>query len=213
MIPRTHIIIFAKAPLPGFAKTRLIPFLGEEQTAKLARALLFHAIDQALQANPDSVELCVTPDVSASCWQTLSLPDALTMTGQGEGDLGQRMARACKRALNTHSRVLLMGTDCPALSADILKQAATMLTDHEACLLPVSDGGYALLGLSQFEPSLFEAIPWSTPQVTRLTRERCQALNWRIAELDELHDIDEPKDLVYLPDTFNWVKQEAVNAK
>lgn len=202
MHPQCHIIIFAKAPLTGFAKTRLIPALGEVETAKLARRLFFHAIEQALNADLGSVELCVTPSMDHVCWQAFDLPASLILTEQGDGDLGQRMARASNRALQQNKAVLLMGTDCPDLNADLLKQAANSLMQHDACLTPVVDGGYALLGLTKFDDYLFTNIPWSTSEVTRLTLERCQALNWTLAKLTTLHDIDEAEDLRYLPEGF-----------
>ena len=194
-----HIIIFAKAPLAGFAKTRLIPVLGEAETAKLARRLFFHAIEQALKAELGTVELCVTPALDHACWQYLNLPASLLLTEQGQGDLGQRMAQACRRALQQNKAVLLMGTDCPSLSADALKQAAHSLMQYDACITPVSDGGYALLGLKAYDPSLFNEIPWSTAAVAPMTLERCRQLGWQVETLPVLHDIDEADDLQYLP--------------
>lgn len=211
MQTNVHIIIFAKAPLAGFAKTRLIPVLGEAETAKLAKRLFFHAIEQALNAQLGTVELCVTPSLDHACWQSLDLPASLILTEQGQGDLGQRMARASKRALQQNKTVLLMGTDCPGLNADVLKQAANSLMQHDACITPVSDGGYALLGLSRFDDQLFTDIPWSTAEVARLTLERCQALNWTLAKLATLHDIDEADDLRYLPEGISWKFHEIPN--
>jgi rSAM/selenodomain-associated transferase 1 len=198
----THIIIFAKAPLPGFAKTRLIPALGQSGAAKLAQHLFYHSIDQAINAQLGTVELCVTPGLEDVCWQDFPLPKDLIISEQGEGDLGARMARATQRALKAHRSVLLIGTDCPGLTASMLNDAAALLNQHDACLIPVSDGGYALLGLRHFDETLFSHIPWSTAEVAALTRARLHALNWSLAELAELHDIDEPGDLYYLPSHF-----------
>lgn len=194
------IIIFAKAPLPGFAKTRLIPALGEAGAARLARRLFYHAIDQALRADLGSVELCVTPSLDHACWQEMDLPASLILTEQGEGDLGQRMARNSHRVLKNNHAVLLMGTDCPALTADYLQHAAATLKQSDACLTPVSDGGYALLGLNQYDESLFTEMPWSTETVAALTLARCHKLNWQVATLPALHDIDEADDLRYFPE-------------
>lgn len=202
MYTDTHIIIFAKAPLPGFAKTRLIPALGASGAAELARRLFDHACEQAMAAQLGSVELCVTPDITDPCWQQIEFPEGLTFSSQGEGDLGERMARATQRALDEHSSVLLMGTDCPALTTSVIVQAAEFLNYEEACLAPVSDGGYALLGLKRFHHSLFNEIRWSTEQVAQTTRQRLAALNWSLAELDELHDIDEADDLKFLPEAW-----------
>lgn len=205
MYTDTHIIIFAKAPLPGFAKTRLIPVLGESGAAQVARQLFYHAIEQALTAQLGTVELCVTPDLEDACWQDLALPEQLILSSQGEGDLGERMARATQAALKKHDAVLLTGTDCPGLTAALLIEAATLLHRHAACMAPVSDGGYALLGLKQFDETLFSDIPWSTADVAACTRIRLDALNWPFAELGELHDIDELEDLIYLPEEWKAI--------
>lgn len=69
------------------------------------------------------------------------------------------------------------------------------LQNHDACLCPVADGGYALLGLRRFSPALFTDIPWSTEQVAAITRQRLAALGWRLAESETLNDVDEPADL------------------
>ena len=199
MDKQTHIIIFAKAPLAGFAKTRLIPALGEQGAAQLAKKLFDHAIKEALSADIGSVELCITPSLKNDCWKDFSLPKSLIITSQGEGDLGERMARASERALKSNAAVLLIGTDCPELDRSYLREAAEELACHDACLTPVSDGGYALMGLNIFHPSLFDNIPWSTDKVSALTLERFRYLDWQVAHLRELHDIDEPEDLKYLP--------------
>ena len=139
------------------------------------------------------------------CWKDFNLPKSITITEQGEGDLGERMARASKRTLQRNGAVLLVGTDCPGLDRTYLREAAEELACHDACLSPVSDGGYALMGLNAFHPSLFDSMPWSTEKVSALTLERFRHLDWQVAHLRALHDIDEPGDLKYLPDEFVYV--------
>lgn len=205
-----HIIIFAKAPLAGFAKTRLIPALGEQGAAQLAQHLFDYAIQEALAADLGSVELCLTPSLKHDCWNSFNLPKTLIITEQGEGDLGKRMARASEKALSYNQGVLLMGTDCPEVDRYYLRLAAEELSCHDACLTPVSDGGYALMGLNAFHSTLFDNIPWSTEKVSSLTLERFRYLDWQVAHLKELHDIDEPEDLKYLPDQF--IQERALNS-
>jgi rSAM/selenodomain-associated transferase 1 len=195
----TRILIFAKAPVPGRVKTRLIPALGAAGAAQLARRMLEHTLGQALEAGIGPVELCASPAVSDPDWTGYLLPHDLQTSDQGEGDLGERMARASQRALALETRVLLIGTDCPGLSARHLRAAAAALENHEAALYRALDGGYPLLGLRAFHPSLLAAIPWSTSSVAELTLARMQALAWRVWLGDTLADIDEPADLVHLP--------------
>ncbi|MGC8121036.1 TIGR04282 family arsenosugar biosynthesis glycosyltransferase [Marinobacter sp. VGCF2001] len=192
---KTRIILIAKEPRPGHVKTRLIPALGEAGAAQLADRMLRHTLAQALAANIGPVELCVSPDPAAVYWQQPGLGDRAILSSQAGGDLGHRMAEAAQKALNDGSPVILIGTDCPDLTANRLQQMARQLQHHDACMCPVADGGYALLGLQRFNATLFSEIPWSTAAVADITRRRLAALGWRLAESDPLNDVDEPADL------------------
>ncbi|MBW8467152.1 MAG: TIGR04282 family arsenosugar biosynthesis glycosyltransferase [Thiobacillus sp.] len=194
-----RIVIFAKAPVAGLAKTRLIPALGAQGAALLATALLDHAVAQALASGVGPVELCVTPAPADPLWSGLALQATLTWSDQGDGDLGERMARAAQRVLDAGEPVLLMGTDCPALTAARIREAAASLTAADATLVPAFDGGYVLLGLNHFDASLFAGIAWSTATVAQETRRRVEQIGWSLRTLPTLHDIDEPADLRWLP--------------
>jgi hypothetical protein len=189
------LLVFAKAPLPGRVKTRLIRALGAGGAARLARHLLDLALEQARAAAVGPVELCMSPGPDHPDWTGISLPPGIDTSDQGDGDLGERMARAAKRHIDNGETVLLTGTDCPGLDATRLRAAAARLADHDAVLHPAEDGGYSLLGLNAFHPSLFADMPWSTPAVARLTLERMAALAWRVWEGETLRDIDTPEDL------------------
>ncbi len=204
---QVRILIFAKAPVPGRVKTRLIPALGAEGAARLASRLLYHALEQALEADLGPVELCASPAPEHPHWQPwlpalrqLRAPGPfLAWSDQGEGDLGARMARRSRTYLDAGEPVLLMGTDCPGLTPHRLREAATALHGHEAALIPARDGGYVLLGLRTFHPSLFTTMPWGTAAVADLTLERLRDLNWRVWVGAALADIDVPADLLALP--------------
>ncbi|WP_298718835.1 TIGR04282 family arsenosugar biosynthesis glycosyltransferase [uncultured Oceanisphaera sp.] len=195
----TRIIIFAKAPVAELAKTRLIPALGADGAANLARRMLSSTLHAAMSANTGPVELCMTPAPNAIEWRHVPLPAGIELSDQGEGDLGSRMARAARRGLLNNKQVLLIGTDCPHISPALLRQAAKRLTAHDALLHPTMDGGYALLGLRRFHVSLFEHMPWSTDRVAKLTLARIAHLGWRCKLGERLQDIDEPNDLFWLP--------------
>ncbi len=209
-----RIVIFAKAPQPGFAKTRLIAALGAAGAADLARRMLTHTVTEALASGVGTVELCVTPSVAGPSWPALQR--SVRWSEQGDGDLGQRMARAAQRTLGigiaegAHAAgkadaaagaeaVLLIGTDCPQLDRALLQRAANALQQADAVLLPTFDGGYALLGLNRFHRSLFENIAWSTDSVAFDTLRRIEHLDWSLQRLPMLHDIDEPADLKWVP--------------
>lgn len=195
----TRIVIFAKAPQPGSVKTRLIPALGVDGAAALARRFLAHALQQALAANVGQVELCMSPAPCDAAWQGVEINSAVQQTAQGGGDLGERMASAVARVTRAPApadkSVLLIGTDCPALTAPLLQQAALQLGCHGAVMLPAYDGGYVLLGLKSPCPELFDHMPWSTSGVAAETLRRMAAFNMCVWQGPMLHDIDEPADL------------------
>lgn len=198
---RTAITIFAKAPVAGFAKTRLIPTLGPLGAAALAHKLLYHAVAQALAAGCETVDLCVTPDTAHPAFLQLAAQSQgrLQLSLQGSGDLGQRMDRALTFALQRHDRAILMGTDAPHLDTYALQVAVQALQDHDAVFVPALDGGYALVGLTQAQPSLFSDMPWSTSQVMAESRNRARRAGLRWTELAPVADVDEPPDLVHVP--------------
>lgn len=200
-----RIVIFAKAPLPGLAKTRLIPALGAEGAAYLARQMLDNTLAQALAAAIGPVELCVTPAVDNPVWQSLLLPTGIDYSSQGEGDLGARMGRVARRVIEGGEAIILLGTDAADLEVAHLHHAATLLHNADSTLFPTADGGYILLGLNCFHPQLFAAIPWSTAEVATITQQRIAQLGWSLCTGPLLHDIDEPEDLQWLPQ--NWKQQ------
>lgn len=194
-----RVVIIAKAPIAGFAKTRLTPALGAEGAARLARRMLVHTVRTALEARVGAVELCVTPSPDHPVWKTLDLPDGLEWSEQGDGDLGARMARATERTTAAGAAALLIGTDCPGLTALHLRMATEALVDHDVALVPTVDGGYALLALRRFHPCLFTRMPWSTDAVAFETLCRIGRLGWNVKSAQPLQDIDEPADLAWLP--------------
>ena len=152
-LPR--VAIFARYPVPGKAKTRLIPAIGEAAAASLHRRLVEHTVT-AVQASGLPCEMRVTgaPLGDFAAW----LGRNVLLVAQGEGDLGERLARV-------PAPVLLIGSDCPDLSSDHLRGAAQALETKAAVLGPAADGGYWLLGLSHPVPHCFTDISWSTDAV------------------------------------------------
>lgn len=194
----TCLIVFAKFPAEGMAKTRLQPALGIAGSARMARKLLLHSIEQAV-ATGLAVELCVSPAPNDPCWQTLDLPRSLLWSAQANGDLGTRMLTASAQALTKFEKVVLIGTDCPSLSTTVIQSAAQQLDSCDSVMIPASDGGYVLLGFKQTHERLFSDMTWSISNVAAVTRQRLIELDWSLRILETLHDIDEPSDLQYLP--------------
>ncbi|HZF43236.1 MAG TPA: TIGR04282 family arsenosugar biosynthesis glycosyltransferase [Sphingomonadaceae bacterium] len=189
-----RIVIFAKAPVAGAVKTRLIPALGADGAARLAERMLAGTAAAAVAAGLGEPEVCAAPHPEKPEWEPFR-PNGVRMTDQGEGDLGQRLARAAARVIGAGEGVLLIGTDCPDLDAARLRDAAERLRTHDAVIHPAADGGYVLLGLARFDPSLFARIAWSTSSVAADTIARVRALGWTLDIGETLRDIDEPADL------------------
>jgi hypothetical protein len=195
----TAVIVFAKAPVPGLAKTRLAPALGADGAAALAARMLRHALAQATAAGLGPVALCAAPDTTHPALHEAAAACGATLAAQGEGDLGERMHRAFTRHLALHGAALLMGTDAPALDAARLREAAQALQQHDAVFVPALDGGYALVGLRRADARVFTGMRWSHAQVMADTRQRLREAGLRWAELPAVADVDEPADLVHLP--------------
>jgi uncharacterized protein len=184
------IAVLSKAP--GSAKTRLQPVLGAEGAAALQTRLIARTLETALAAGTGPVTLWATPDETHPAFRTIVLRPGLALARQPEGDLGRRM----EVALASACPALVIGTDCPALTPDHLRHAAEALRSGvEAVLIPVDDGGYALIGARNPHPQLFADMAWGTPTIMADTRRRMTdlGLSWR--ELEQLWDVDVPADL------------------
>ena len=204
-----RIIILTKASQPGFTKTRLIPALGEQGAADLAKRMLIHTLNQSLEANIGPVEICTTPAPTDAIWQDFVSSNKLEYSDQGKGDLGERLSRISQRVIDSGESVLLIGTDCTQLTATHLQQARDGLRNSDSILIPATDGGYVLLGLNFFHPLLFESIKWSTATVCTETIDRLKKLGRSVQNFPSMHDIDEPEDLKFLPAT--WKEAEYAN--
>lgn len=187
------IAILAKAPVPGYAKTRLIPTLGADGAAALQAAMLKRTLATALAAGIGPVTLWCAPDRSHPTFaEAVAL--GVELAEQPAGDIGQRM-QAAMAAATTLGGVIVIGADCPALTPAHLRQAAAALAGHDAVVIPAEDGGYVLLGLRQANAAVFSGVAWSTPQVMAQTRARLAAAGLRHAEFSPLFDVDRRSDL------------------
>jgi rSAM/selenodomain-associated transferase 1 len=198
---RATVIVFAKAPVPGEVKTRLIPRLGADGAARMHAALIERSLETARTAGLGSVELCCAPHADHQFFAACAERFGVALTAQVAGDLGARMSAAFDRVVPDAGPVLLMGTDCPALTPEHLREAADALAaGYDAALGPAEDGGYVLVGLVRSSPRVFEGIEWGGSSVLRDTRARLARLGWRWHELAALWDVDRPTDLARLVD-------------
>ena len=190
--------IFARAPVPGETKTRLIPALGAEGAARLHEALVRRAIEVALAARVGPVQLWCAPGPEHVFFSRCAADYPIGLHGQRGADLGERMEAAFDAALGDNAALVVIGSDCPALGPATLAGAAAALADHDAVVAPAEDGGYVLMGLARRVPGLFAGIEWGGPGVMAATRARLAAAATRWKELGTFWDIDRPEDLARL---------------
>jgi len=187
-----RVIVFAKAPVPGAAKTRLIPALGADGAARLHARLVERALETACAAHLGPVELCCAPDRAHPFFAACAARFGAVLTDQGAGDLGERMHRALAAKLPA----VLIGADCPAMTADYLREAAAALAAGlDVALGPAEDGGYVLVAANRIRPDAFARIGWGGPDVMAEQRSRLREGSWRWRELAPLWDVDRPEDL------------------
>jgi rSAM/selenodomain-associated transferase 1 len=185
------IAIMAKAPIPGHAKTRLVPALAPEAAADLQAHFVERTVATALVAAIGPVTLWASPDQTHPAFRQAARA-GVALARQPIGDLGARMAAA----LGTSCPALVVGVDCPALTTDHLRMAAEALRDGlDAVVIPTEDGGYVLIGLQRPQPHLFTDMAWGADTVMAETRRRLAQSNLTWREPAQLWDVDVPADL------------------
>jgi uncharacterized protein len=193
--PKTDIAVMAKAPIPGLAKTRLIPSIGAHAAAVLQERLTEQTLATALAADTGPVTLWCAPDTSHASFRGLAARFPIALARQPDGDLGTRMLAALEAG---GGPALTIGSDCPAFTPAHLRTAAAALDEADVVLIPAEDGGYVLIGARAPRAELFDAIAWGTATVLAETRERISALKLKATELGPLWDIDTESDLARL---------------
>ncbi len=191
------LILFARYPAPGQAKTRLIPALGAEGAAALHRRLVLRTLRTARKAcRIVPADLEVRFDGGTEQAMSHWLGDGARFRPQRTGDLGERMAGAFEESFRIGSKAaVVIGSDCPSLSPDIIAAAFARLTESPAVLGPAKDGGYYLIGLSRPMSELFRDITWGTERVLADTLAVLGRRGCKPALLEPLADIDRPEDL------------------
>ncbi|HET9690490.1 MAG TPA: TIGR04282 family arsenosugar biosynthesis glycosyltransferase [Acidimicrobiales bacterium] len=194
----TAVVVMAKAPRPGLAKTRLHPLLGPDGSAALQAALIASATATAASVLPTWVAIA---PAGAAAEVVPLLPDGVGTFDQVEGDLGVRMAAAVATVhARTGGPVLVIGTDAPTLRAEHLEAAAAVVGGGAAALGPALDGGYWLIGLPEPLPAAFAIPPdlWSGPEVLTATRRALEGAGRTVELLAPLRDLDTPDDAAAL---------------
>lgn len=200
---RNLVILFTRYPRPGKCKTRLHPELGQHGAAQLHRQLVSRSMKTlaTFSVRHPGAAYHIYYDGASAAEMKQWLGEHRFHRQQGE-DLGIRMAEALIAELKDCNSCLLMGSDCPAISPELLEEGFRALQTHDLILGPSHDGGYYLIGVNKASNAalirqLFQGIPWGSDKVLQATIQRAHELHIQFFLLQTLHDIDTPDDLKY----------------
>lgn len=183
------VLLFLKAPRPGFVKTRLAASIGEDAACSVYRQLAEHTLSQIPSHWP--CHIFYTP-LESEPEMTSWLGTKHCYRAQSDGDLGLRLSTASQQAFKEGaSSIILLGGDCPGIRRHHLEEAARHLAKNTSVIGPALDGGYWLLGLPRHCPDAFQGIPWSTPQVLPNTLRILENQNLPPTHLPTLEDVDD----------------------
>ena len=201
-LKRDRLIVFTRFPEPGKTKTRLIPALGSQGAAELQRQMTEHIISTAAKIiQLPGLTLEVRHEGGNAGLMRSWLGTQFVYRAQGSGDVGRRMARAFEEAFQSETeRAVIVGSDIPEISADIIRHAFEELKKRDLVLGPAQDGGYYLIGMNRAVsaeaiPRLFSDVKWGSGEVISQTLKAAKSLELRFVLLEKLDDVDRFEDL------------------
>jgi len=194
------VIVFAREPVAGAAKTRLIPYLGAPAAARLADAFISDALAKAARLGGCRLVVAGSSPGAARAsgyFSNLARRYRADLVDQGGGDLGQRMARVL-RLYAQPPGAILFGTDTPSVPGAFLRQSMLALRDAPLVIAPALDGGYYLVGVCGTVPDIFRGIKWGGSRVMEQTLRRVHGLGIRYRLGRWWYDVDRAADLEFL---------------
>jgi rSAM/selenodomain-associated transferase 1 len=207
--PRNAIAVFAKSPSSERVKTRLQNPLGPGTIRELSEAFLRDTVEVASGLASARLYLACSPDRRDIFFQKLEQEYGLSLMDQKGRDLGERMAHVFRQLKKRgFQKILIIGSDLPTLPLAYLRQALTLLDQHEVVIGPSLDGGYYLIGISGSVPPVFDHIPWSTERVFLLTMEKVLDAKLSCGLLPFWYDVDRPEDLRFLKLHLDYLRQK-----
>lgn len=203
---KNGLIIFIKNPVKGKVKTRLAATIGDDMALEIYQKLIRHTLNIVEHIAADKFIF-----FSDSIDETIRYVNTpVYKEVQSGNDLGEKMNNAFMQLFKGgYKRVVIVGTDCPGITANILEKAFDEFNNSDVVIGPATDGGYYLLGLKEMHNHLFEKIAWSTSAVLHSTIERCSANKLSYYLLSALSDVDKEEDLVHLDNMSDCKNQKA----
>lgn len=195
MTANDSLIIFVKNPEKGKVKTRLAKDIGDDQALHVYHRLLQYTKSISKPLNSEKIVYYSDFIDNNDLWDNMTFEKHL----QDGADLGERMQNAFAEAFaRGQQRVLIIGSDCVELETYMIKEAFAVLENNDVVIGPAKDGGYYLLGMRKFYPTLFENKPWSSDDLLMDTIIDLKKLNAPYYLLKTLSDIDHVEDLALM---------------
>jgi hypothetical protein len=202
-----ELILFARQPIAGQAKTRLQPQYSPECAAEIAAFLIRSTVELAVSAWPGEIMLSVAPDPDYPLFHELAREFGIHLATQAEGDLGDRMLSALRAGIARNGSAAVLGCDVPQCKWEILDQANEWLAKGSNVIGPSEDGGYYFIGLQEPHPELFVAMPWGSSRVFEATLARAADMDVEFEQLKKLRDIDTANDLWLVAQIYEPLKK------
>ncbi len=193
--PDCIVLVFAKAPVAGKVKTRLVPRITNQQAADLHQEFIHDRLQMCRSSRLCEAQLWCSPDVDHEFFGVCSDLYDVALRQQVGSNLGERMMNAINQSLTTYKKVIIIGTDAPALDTELLDKAIAALSESQVVLVPAEDGGYVLLGSIVHDDRLLEGVSWGGRDVLSHTCQNMNSLNLSYALLEQCWDVDRPEDL------------------
>ncbi len=189
--------VFARAPVPGTTKTRLIPLLGAERAAELQAALTCDTLRKidALRGRVMPYLFVAGRSAAFASWSDRRSRSRLVLASQQRANLGHRLEGAFRLLLARHAAAVVIGTDSPLLPVRVLAEAFRELRVCDAVLGPCPDGGYYLIGLRRLAAGMFHGVRWGSASAFRDTLQRILQRDFSCSILRPFADVDRPSDL------------------
>lgn len=192
---KKHLIIYAKRPLAGYAKTRLGGEIGLEESAGIYARLLYQCLLELVELDRHEIRIELSLASSADVpYFRFAFPE-FQVNSQTGGDLGQRFAQSFNKAFDQGAAaVVVVGTDIPELDRPIIQCAFRALNENDVVIGPDMDGGYYLIGTRQKTATLFLDIDWSSEVVFQQTERLILTQGFSMFYLPTLSDVDTDLD-------------------
>lgn len=192
MVMKMMLIVFLKYPEEGKVKTRLAKNVGSRKAAHIYKELVEKTLTQTKLLSNKEINIVIAycpKEKEQEIKEWISYP--YIYHPQDGKDLGEKLSNSVNWGFQEGAnKVVIIGTDCPGITPDIIEEAFQELSYCDIVLGPAVDGGYYLIGLSKKLTFLFEGINWSTPQVLKETIKKIHDAGFSYKLLRKMYDID-----------------------